>query len=933
MKSVFKRLMTVLLILTVIGQSVQVQRMAVYAADNILNIYLGSSKIARYHKALTPGEQTEEVSFALESGTVKSSSYVSNNTKCFKIVKTSEGKCIVEALKEGTGLVTLTVKTTEGDTYTQKLFISVYTTIENHIGITNKNTNAYMGASDNSGVESYDNKGDIENDTQLLITASCENYYLIKTLDGTTFKGGRDTGFVKKSDVDIVTDSLKINESDTSIKLGDSVKFSTTVKPDMIEEKDVIWNSSDEKIAMVNATGQVSAKSEGTVSISAFTKGTMGKNDSIYISVYSSMNDTTGCLNTDSELYKVANDKILRGKGKKGNGLTITGQCGNYYRVKMKDTLLYEDGISDEYCYILKNNISIPVQAIKLNYSNLTLQPGDKIKLEAIITPEQADNKKTIWKSSDKKIVAVNDSGMIEAVKTGEVVITVETDDGMKTAECTVTVEQNNNTEKSSYKRPKMKAEAYGFNMLLVEVSSINGFDGFDLYVDGEFFQSTNCPKKNQSNHGVVFTGIEINKKHRIKARPFIYNKKNGKKVYQKFSNSQTIVLGRLNINVIVTGKKEITVKWNQLAGATSYEIYRATKKNGKYQLIKTLKSSRTSFKDKGLKTNKVYYYKARAILNNKIGKMSKVQKGKPFMLKKVEAYFAKKYPNICLDKTKNINSYNINGYYSPIKYKYAKGTLQIHVYLEFATYKYSGKRDAQGNKIYDKNKPSVKSEISASKYISMFKKGVVKAYSDQKVVGNENDFKPGINFNTKLIIHEKKKGKKYNKKQQFIEVMIGGECPNCTSEGDHWYHAGPNKNAIIGVEYANEYVIYMPTNEQVRKNMEEGYSSPTLDYESTSAHELGHVLGLDDAYYNGVDRCADNRETAYEYDKKLYDNIMKHHNRYKVARANDIEMMLTAYNRIDGVTSFASQSYKRYKGHKFSKAIKNKKDYQKDGK
>lgn len=285
--------------------------------------------------------------------------------------------------------------------------------------------------------------------------------------------------------------------------------------------------------------------------------------------------------------------------------------------------------------------------------------------------------------------------------------------------------------------------------------------------------------------------------------------------------------------------------------------------------------------------------------------------------------------------QNEKINSYNINGYYSPIKYKYSKGILQIHVYLEFVTYQYSGKKDAKGTKIYDKNKPSVKSEISTSKYISMFKKGVMQAYSEQKIVGNKNDFEKGINFNTKLIIHEKKKGKKYNKKQQFVEVMIGGECPNCTSEGNHWYHSGPNMNATIGVEYVKECTIYMPTNEQVRKNKESGYNTPKDDFGSTSAHELGHILGLDDAYYDKmdkVDRCADNDETGRKYSKNLYDNIMKHHKHCKVVRANDIEMMLIAYNRIDGISVFASQSYKDYKGHKFSKAIKNRKDNQKDG-
>ena len=44
-------------------------------------------------------------------------------------------------------MVTLTVKTTDGDTYTEKLFISVYTRIGSYTGVVNKDTDAYMGAS------------------------------------------------------------------------------------------------------------------------------------------------------------------------------------------------------------------------------------------------------------------------------------------------------------------------------------------------------------------------------------------------------------------------------------------------------------------------------------------------------------------------------------------------------------------------------------------------------------------------------------------------------------------------------------------------------------------------------------------------------------------------------------------------------------------
>lgn len=116
-----------------------------------------------------------------------------------------------------------------------------------------------------------------------------------------------------------------------------------------------------------------------------------------------------------------------------------------------------------------------------------------------------------------------------------------------------------------------------------------------------------------------------------------------------------------------------------------------------------------------------------------------------------------------------------------------------------------------------------------------MFKEGIKEAYSDVQVRGNKGDFKKGINFNTKLIVHEKGGKEKYHSKQQFIEVLIGGECPNCTEKGDHWYHAGSNDNASGYTDYDYDYCIYMPTNEQVRANKEEGYNYPATDYDVTA--------------------------------------------------------------------------------------------------
>ena len=62
--------------------------------------------------------------------------------------------------------------------------------------------------------------------------------------------------------------------------------------------------------------------------------------------------------------------------------------------------------------------------------------------------------------------------------------------------------------------------------------------------------------------------------------------------------------------------KKANNLKWNKIKGASGYRIYRSTKKNGTYKLIKTVKDGKkTTYVNKKSKKNKnkKYYYKVAA--------------------------------------------------------------------------------------------------------------------------------------------------------------------------------------------------------------------------------------------------------------------------------------------------------------------------------
>ena len=73
--------------------------------------------------------------------------------------------------------------------------------------------------------------------------------------------------------------------------------------------------------------------------------------------------------------------------------------------------------------------------------SSLSLTAGETSRLAATVTPFNATNKTVTWKSSNASVASVDANGNVRAVSAGSAVITATTEDGGKTAACTVTVQ------------------------------------------------------------------------------------------------------------------------------------------------------------------------------------------------------------------------------------------------------------------------------------------------------------------------------------------------------------------------------------------------------------------------------------------------------------------------------------------------------------
>ncbi|MGI6653008.1 MAG: Ig-like domain-containing protein [Christensenellales bacterium] len=102
-------------------------------------------------------------------------------------------------------------------------------------------------------------------------------------------------------------------------------------------------------------------------------------------------------------------------------------------------TVKTTDGEKTATCTVTVNAATVAVTDVSLNKTATSLVVGGTEALQATIEPATATNQNVTW-SSDKPAIATVDNGVVTAISVGQATITVKTDDGNKTATCTVTV-------------------------------------------------------------------------------------------------------------------------------------------------------------------------------------------------------------------------------------------------------------------------------------------------------------------------------------------------------------------------------------------------------------------------------------------------------------------------------------------------------------
>ncbi len=241
------------------------------------------------------------------------------------------------------------------------------------------------------------------------------------------------------------TESVKFAEENAKMKVGESKKLAVTILP-ADANQELLWTSSDEKLAKVDKTGTVTALAPGSVSITAASadgvtasctititapalglkiRATNGSTSKIYVKKKSSLSLSKFYTNSNcTDTFK------FTAKKSKAGSVTADGQVTTKKPGKLVVTLTaYSDQDMKEQSaqakftvYVLKKN----KKAKKISVSGKKVVGVDEqIGLTAKLKPGKATSK-VKWSSKNPSVATVDEYGVVTGVAAGKVKITAK---------------------------------------------------------------------------------------------------------------------------------------------------------------------------------------------------------------------------------------------------------------------------------------------------------------------------------------------------------------------------------------------------------------------------------------------------------------------------------------------------------------------------
>lgn len=241
---------------------------------------------------------------------------------------------------------------------------------------------------------------------------------------------------------------IKLNKGIINLsKKGNTCTLKATVYPNNAYNKYVNWTANNKKVATVDKNGKIKATTnKGTTYVNAIAKDGSKIRTRVLVVVGEKVKKITlnktsvtlnrGAKNRTFQLKKAIKNKNATYKGvswysSNKNIATVnsTGKVTLKRRGKVVITVKAKDGSNTSArCTITVKQLVTKITFDKKNKYNVDY--GKSITLKATVEPSDASIKTLKWKSSNSKVLTVNQKGKVTAKGLGSAVITVSATDG-----------------------------------------------------------------------------------------------------------------------------------------------------------------------------------------------------------------------------------------------------------------------------------------------------------------------------------------------------------------------------------------------------------------------------------------------------------------------------------------------------------------------
>ena len=248
----------------------------------------------------------------------------------------------------------------------------------------------------------------------------------------------------------VAVSSVSLDKTSLTLNEGETATLAATVKPDNATDKTVTWTSDKASVATVDASGKVTAKAEGTATITAKASDktatctvTVKK---IVVAVESITLDITSLILNEGETITLtatvkpdnASDKTVTWSSSNPTKATVD-QSGKITAIAEGTVnITAKAGDKTATCTVTVMKVNIPVESLTLDKYYLELIEGETATITATVKPDNATDKTVTWSSSNPTKAAVDQNGIVTALAEGTVDIIAKAGD--KTALCQVAV-------------------------------------------------------------------------------------------------------------------------------------------------------------------------------------------------------------------------------------------------------------------------------------------------------------------------------------------------------------------------------------------------------------------------------------------------------------------------------------------------------------